>query len=452
MAKKREIPGTRPTNTPPGEVIISLRRDYEDDYNAMEKVLDLLGQVTEKETVDDICRTIVEGVRNLLGFDRAGLFLWDSVNGCFRGTFGTDTDGGTIDEHDLFWAAEGWPSSKLIERGDIFIEEVLDQPPPQPGEEGIKAYMVVLRFGEKVHGILSVDNRISRRRVLKRELEYLTLFSRIVGNAVDISRYRAQLQKNNDQFQRELKLAQSVQIGFLPKKFPREDCFVFGKTYNTCEMLGGDLYDVVEVSSEQVGIYMADVAGHGVSAALISGVLKMAFSSLRGHHGHLSGFSDMILLRPQEVLKELNNMLCEEIPEDEFITMLYALYDVPSMTFKLASAGHLSPLQYHAEEDRVTAWPIATGPPLGVFPDREYPVIEQSVKSGDKVLFFTDGLTEVMNDQEEEFGEVGLLGILKKNGRRSPEEIIRAVGEAFTEFRGACPLNDDWTLLVVEIR
>jgi len=170
------------------------------DHDVLRRILDLLGHVTEKETVDDICRTIVEGVRDELKFDRAGLHLWHADEGVFRGTFGTDEQGRTKDEHDLWWRGEGWPPWEEIKKGNVFVEDQLDQPPPKPGEEGIKAHLVVLRFGERIYGILSVDNRISRKPITKHELKYLTLFSHIVGNAVDISRAKEALAQSEERF------------------------------------------------------------------------------------------------------------------------------------------------------------------------------------------------------------------------------------------------------------
>ncbi|MBN1270226.1 MAG: GAF domain-containing protein [Kiritimatiellae bacterium] len=175
-------------------------------YDTLCRILDLLGHVTAQNTVDDICRAIVEGVRSLLGFDRAGLFLWYEREGVFRGTFGTDPEGRTTDEHALWWRGEEWGPISKVKRGDVFLVENLDQPPPRPGEEGQNAHLIVLRFGEKVYGVLSVDNRITRRPISDDELRYLPLFSRVVGNAVEIARARMELADSEEQLRQAQKM------------------------------------------------------------------------------------------------------------------------------------------------------------------------------------------------------------------------------------------------------
>ncbi len=186
-----------PAPDSPQAVIQRLRKESQ----TLHSILELLGHVTEQETVDDICRSIVEGVRQYLGFDRAGLFLWDDRTRSFRGTFGTDMDGHTVDEHDLFWYGDGWAPTAQIDQGAVFIRgEKLDQPPARPGEEDVRAELVVLRLPERVYGILSVDNRLSRRPITIDDLRPLTLFSRILGNAVEISRARTELEQSAERF------------------------------------------------------------------------------------------------------------------------------------------------------------------------------------------------------------------------------------------------------------
>ena len=422
--------------------------DYKTDCRAMETILDLLGHVTEKETVDDITRAIVEGVRDKLDFDRVGLFLWES--GFFRGTYGTNPNGETTDEHRLFWEGEGWAPMEEIKRGTTFIEVELDQPPPRPGEEQIKAYLVVLKFGQKLYGVISVDNRISRRPITEQELKYLTLFSRILGNVMDISRIMAQLEKNNKQFERELELAQTIQLGFLPKNFPRHDKVAFHSFYQPCSFLGGDLFDVFMIDSDHIGMYIADVAGHGVSAALISGLLKMAVLSVREYHGaapHADG-----LLHPDVALASLNEMLAKELPEDEFITLLFAVFEVSTYTFHIATAGHIPPLVHNTITREVVAWDIPRRPPLGLISGTEYPVVSYQVERGDIILFYTDGLTEALNARGEEFSLEELTKVFKQAAHQGPAGITKTIYEAVDRFRAGHEISDDFTMLVAEIR
>ncbi|NCC50317.1 MAG: hypothetical protein EOM20_03790 [Spartobacteria bacterium] len=430
---------------------IQLRSDYEDDYVAMQRVLELLGYVTEKETVDDISRAIVEGVRDVLGYDRAGLFLWHENTRSFHGTYGTDLDGKTCDEHDLYWVADGWEATEKIMRGDIFIEEMLDQPPPREGEEHLKAYMVVLRFGPKIYGILSVDNRMSARLITERELRYLTLFSRILGNAVELTRIRMDLERKNRQLNEELQLAQFVQLGFLPRDYPCKDRLRIGKHYQTSTMLGGDLYDVFQFNARHVVMYVADVAGHGVSAALISAQLKIAMESIRKglEDKFLAGKNNMP--HPGHLLSSINGILIELIPEDTFITLACAILDLEEQRLSIASAGHPSPLFFEGHTRRCFPLSVNAGPAIGFIPGGQYDVETAQLHTGDKFMLFTDGLTEAMNEQAEEYGEDKLLDIFRKHAPEAPAVIVEKTMDSVFSHRGGRDMEDDCTLLVIEM-
>lgn len=262
----------------------------------------------------------------------------------------------------------------------------------------------------------------------------------------------AQLMRRNEQFQRDLDLAQSVQLGFLPKSFPRQDKVIFDKYYLTCEMLGGDLFDVFDIGEDHVAMYMADVAGHGVSAALISGLLKMAVASVRDPRGPATGHLQASLLRPDLVLETLNDMLIKEIPEYEFITMIYAVLDIPHYRLNVASAGHPAPLKFDPRTSETAEFDVPTGIALGLVHGSKYAAKDMAVVPGDKLVFFTDGLTEAMNEENEEFGDERVRELLGKKGQQSAHEIIQAFRVSVEEHRRGREVNDDFSLLVAEIR
>jgi serine phosphatase RsbU (regulator of sigma subunit) len=433
-----------------GGQVVSLRKDFEDECRALQNVLDLLGRVTAQDTVDDICRSIVEGVRDTLGYDRAGLFLFNAQSRCFHGTFGTDLNGQTCDEHDLYWQADGWESTRRIESGETFIEEELDQPHPLPGEDGIKAYMVVLRFGRKVYGVLSVDNRITRRIITQQELTYLTLFSRILGNAVEISKVRMALEHRNRRLEEELKLAQTVQLGFLPRELPFRDRILIERHYRTSYLLGGDLYDIFPVDDHRLGLYVADVAGHGVSAALIAALLKMAVDSMRKEHSARP--STDILPRPDRLLHRINEMLVRELPDDAFITMVYTVFDTDSGIFSVSRAGHESPLHYSNDKGDIIPWEVPPSPAIGFSLDHHFQAAQIQAGSGDQVMFFTDGLLEAMNTEREEFGETRLAHAFHETAGHPPQDIVHHTVQRVEQHCGDRQMEDDCTLLVAELQ
>ena len=165
------------------------------------RVLHLLGRITSRHNVDDMCRATVEGVRELLGFERAGLFLFDPETRIFRGTFGTGLDGRTKDEHQLVMdVLPGAPEERIVNGSAIERGCNLGEPVAQPGEEGVKADLIGLRVDGKLFGILSVDNRMSRRPITDEELSHLALISQVLGNMLETSRARLALARSEERF------------------------------------------------------------------------------------------------------------------------------------------------------------------------------------------------------------------------------------------------------------
>lgn len=261
-----------------------------------------------------------------------------------------------------------------------------------------------------------------------------------------------ELAEHNERIEQDLKLAQTVQLGFLPKAFPRQDRLVFDKFYLTSDMLGGDLFDVFGLDHDHVALYMADVSGHGVSAALISGLLKMAVASVKEKGGIARGHLHADLYDPDRVLTTLNEMLVKEIPEYEFITMIYGVINLATNIFQIANAGHPYPLCYRTQQAELELWKIPSGPALGFIENQSFPIAEMNVGEGDRVIFYTDGLTEAMNPDGEEFGEEQLMDVVRQHGADTPMHIIEAVRGAVDLHRNGEKVSDDFSMLVTEIR
>jgi len=261
-----------------------------------------------------------------------------------------------------------------------------------------------------------------------------------------------ELARMNQRFEADLHLAQRVQQGFLPTRFPRHDRIVFDQYYLTCEILGGDLYDAFEIDQDHVGIYMADVAGHGVSAALVSGLLKMAVATMRQQKPAATASMFIDLTKPDQFLKSVNDLLANEIPEGEFITLIYCVFDLLNNKLIMASAGHPRPIIYHGKLKKADWCETKNGMALGIEGNQQYRCTEHSIDSGDLVLFYTDGLTEAMNDNREEFGDDRLLSLVNMNDVNNASQLNDVIKQAVEFHRSGCEVSDDFTLLTVEVK
>lgn len=286
-------------------------------------------------------------------------------------------------------------------------------------------------------------------------LEHIRQLSRALGERNELLRKaNDELLRLNQRYEEELKLAQNVQMGFLPKTLPRHQRMAFDRCFVTCAMLGGDLYDVFNLDADRVAMYVADVSGHGAGAALISSLLKMAVDSMKREVRSGSPANDILpdLGRPETVVRQLNDWLMDELPEDKFVTLLYAVFDLQANSCQICSAGHPGPVCACAATGNVDFWSVPGGPALGLCRNQTYSAVTLPVQSGDKILLYTDGLTEAMNSEREEFGEQRLKDVLLQTARRPGAVVITALTEAVAAHRDHCEINDDFTLLLTEIK
>ena len=148
----------------------------------------------------------------------------------------------------------------------------------------------------------------------------------------------------------------------------------------------------------------------------------------------------------------LNEILIEAIPNEDFITMIYAVIDVEANRISAASAGHPWPVRRSGARVEFIGGPGMTGPALSFFADAEFPELRVRLYTGDVLLFFTDGLTEAMNSDGEEFGEERVIEVVRRAPRATAEEVVAAIRQAVDEHRGDTEVSDDFTLLAAEIR
>ena len=193
-----------------GEVthFVAVKQDITADKDAerwREGVLRISAQVAGCDTEDDICRVVVEGVREWLDVDRCGLFLAQPNDVAFRGTYGTDMHGQTVDEHGRVWdIRRDREVEDLFAVGTYKTGFPLGNPEPTPEEDGLSATLVVLRHRGEIFGVICVDNRIRRRNVSEAQTIHIALLAEVIGNALQAARTREALRRLLEQQQRAL--------------------------------------------------------------------------------------------------------------------------------------------------------------------------------------------------------------------------------------------------------
>ncbi len=237
--------------------------------------------------------------------------------------------------------------------------------------------------------------------------------------------------------QNELNVASKMQQSILPTEFPdSEHCQIFANMESAREV-GGDFFDVFPLPGERIALAIADVSDKGVPAALFM------MSSRTLLKGAAIGAMD-----PGAVLKEVNDLLTEENEAAMFVTTFYAVYTPMTGQVDYANGGHNPPLVIHPDGS-TTLLPRTDGLALGVFPGVEYGQSSVSLSPGDCLVLYTDGVTEAMNADGEEFGMDRLQSVFAETRPATAEEANQAVFKAVHDFAGETPQSDDITCVAV---
>ena len=237
--------------------------------------------------------------------------------------------------------------------------------------------------------------------------------------------------------QNELDVGRKMQQSILPTHFPKgADYQIFG-SMEPARSVGGDFFDVFRLENERVGLAIADVSDKGVPAALFM------MSSRAMLKGSAIGRSN-----PGAVLHELNDLLCENNETLMFVTLLYAIYDPASGELTYANGGHNPPLIVHSDGTSKIL-PSTGGVALGLMPGINYRHDSITISPGDAVVFYTDGVTEAMNEEDEEFGTNNLQEVFATAPPIECQEATMAVFRAVSAFAGDAPQFDDITCLTL---
>ena len=234
--------------------------------------------------------------------------------------------------------------------------------------------------------------------------------------------------------EQELERAREIQSSLLPKEIPQLAGYEVAGAWQPAFTVSGDYYDVLRLDGQRLGICIADVAGKGVSAALLMANVQAAVRAFADSSGS-----------PAEMCRKVNALLHENVATGKFVTFLYGVLDAEKRTFRCCNAGHLPPIVFSNGEARTVD---GGGAVLGVFPSWSYEDAAIELKAGDRLLLFTDGITEAADASGQEFGETGIAQFVKANSALAAKELNNRLLKRVTEFCGA-QFHDDATVLVI---
>lgn len=331
-----------------------------------------------------------------------------------------------------------------LEGGSYFGEVALIDNQPRTASVYALEETIVLRL--KKHDfetMLLKDKNLAisfYRNILKETIRRMRDTASSLTSSIDVlDRQNLRLDKINA----ELSDAKEIQDRFVSSETLSAQCFKKHHIkrsfiYNPFMDVGGDFLSIKTLSEDKTGFIIADVMGHGISAALATGVLRSGFAIFAREHGE----------NPSKLMESLNIHMYE-IFTSLFATAYYALIDMDKKTIRLSKAGHMHPLIWKAGKQELAEINIP-GPGLGIVPGVQFHEFELQIERGDKMLFFTDGIIEQRNFDGEMFSEERLTELFSKYCSENHPHIVNALYDNFNNFYQSSQPQDDITLFLLE--
>lgn len=271
--------------------------------------------------------------------------------------------------------------------------------------------------------------------ILSARIKSLLLVKRLND---DLQHHIKTIEKQSQKINSELQMAREVQQAMLPHEVPNVPGLRIAYQYIPCDYVSGDLYDFVKLPDGTLWLIIADVSGHGVPAALISTMTKALFRSYVTE-----------ATSPENVASRINKDFINYL-DQMFVTGILLRFDPEDRSFQYICAGHPPILLAQKRKNSLTRL-AATSSPFGILPGTTFHTETVQLTTGDKLLFYTDGLYECRNSTREQFGLPRLESLYFQNSHLAPNELLTLIHEQIRGFVGHNKFDDDIAILVLEV-
>ena len=449
----------------------SIRRKFhqlEDEEHRMFTFLHDLGLAIENEPSPSVLsRIIVDGIGKVVAAQGGAIYFINADNGFLSPSYisedcppligipveirkKAERDPRALESHirlSRIAIEDGILGHCLAVGEPIHVQDVKNHPAFRDAftryTDDVSVLISPLRHANKDLGVLAVARRHENGQFTANDFSVFRTAAEQSSFAIGNARVHREAHEKRA-MEGELRNAREVQRILLPQQDPLITGFRITGTNLPARIISGDYYDYIDLGSEKFGIVIADVSGKGVPAGLL---MAMCRSSLRSvAPGEMS---------PSKVMAAVNRQLFPDIREDMFISMAYGILDASTGKFTLSRAGHDPALFFRRETGKVELLRspgLALGIDSGAVFERVTKDQEIQLKSGDCVLFYTDGVKEAINADEEEFGMERMSEAFRRAAPLGAEAVLTQMQEELKLFTGEGPQMDDITLVVVEKR
>lgn len=486
------------------------------EYDDRRILFDLGQEARSATSLDNLYDSIVQRIKEALSAETVSIFVRDEETGHYVAR--VSAQGQRSD------ARETQPKSVLTIERDAFIitrlrnlrtplvlepeefetwERAFETASPEVRESRQREADVLKRINsnlllqikikEQLIGILSVGRRRARHQYSAKDKEMLMSVAGELAFVIENARLIERM-VSEEQLRRELTLAAEVQQGLLPREPPPSEHLELSGFCQPARGIGGDYYDFLPLGGEQLGIAIADVAGKGISAALVMASVQAALHS----HTMTQGNASYSPTELTDLMVALNRLLCRSTGAATYVTFFYAQFDERTKHLTYVNAGHNPPLllcaresharkvvkttravpsaasDYFVSEERLMdvlrsdaqpkirlvdevekrGWlPLRTGGMVvGLFDPCVYEQETLQLQTGDMLVAYTDGVTEALNRAGEEFGEDRLQDAVSRKAHLSAEQVRDHLVREIQEWCEGAPQHDDLTFLIMKVK
>ena len=421
---------------------IFFRKEY--DYS---KIVDKIsGAITSEINLGEILKQLVATFIDEMFIDTSSVMLLDSAGTGYKVYMADGERRMDVEEIAL---KRSEPLVKIIEKKkqEITKYDVLEDPKYKAVSKNCASnfetlhasLMVPMVFKKEVIGFLNLGEKKSGKFFNREDIDILNTIANQGAVAIENARlFQENLEKQR--MEEELAIGRELQMSMLPAECPQIDGFKVAAFSEPAREVGGDFYDFIEISENELGIVVGDVTGKSVSGALVMSASRSIFRMLGDQK-----------LTVSESMMHANRRTKKDIKTGMFVALLYAILRAEDKSLSLCSAGQTQPIFRSASSgEAVLVETRGDTFPLGILNEAGYEDTKLQLEAGDRVILYTDGIVEAMNEQKEMFGFDRLLEVIQKSETKTAETLLEEIKSSVNDFAGRAIQHDDITIIVVQ--
>lgn len=415
---------------------------YQERYNYQRALLEFSQELPSKIHLDEILGSIISRISSTMHVEKVAVIVCDEQQVCTCSASGLDvSDCAFGDEPDGLLAL--LRRTRAPQMLALLATEPEQYQLAAEDRERLTRSGVVLSVPMFLHGrlvgIVNVGPKKSGKVYSQEDIDLLST----VGGQAAIAIENARLHKSeieNQRLEKELALARDIQQSLLPKSNPLIEGLDISGISIPAMTVGGDYFDYIELGDGRLLVVVGDVSGKGVSAALYMSKIQGMIQVIAPMHDH-----------PKEMLSQVNRRIYESLDRKSFITMVLALFDTKRKEVLICRAGHSKALiGVNGNLEYLRGGGIGLGLERGPIFEQQLEEVRRPLDEDSLFVFYSDGLTEAMNDRMAPFGEESVYDLVRSKRSLKAQELQQMILTSVEEYRGSAEQNDDLTIVVVK--